>query len=316
MAESKRLAETAKRGVTSRIFPESSYFTQHRAPTLPSPAEIRALNESSGNRRATAFQRPSPVTFQALGLFVKYGSEVTVTEAETQAHLHHGLSGKVPIPEVFGWIQDGGQTFIYMSFILGETLQSRFSGMDDDERRAVCQDLRTMVNAWRSISQDESDQYIGTLRRLQKDRSSLAQSLICSGCIGKRPLIDIFLSNVPEPTGPFLGTNAVQAFHDRCDIEIDGPLPIVFTHNDLCPPIILLSQGRNPTVVAIVDRGQSGWYPEYWEYCKARRVGVIDDNLDLKLQEDWHTRYLPLVIDPVDNELYYYPWLYFMLAHL
>lgn len=310
------MAETPKRGATSRIFPESSYFTQHRAPTLPSPAEIRALNVASGNRRATAFQRPSPVSFPALGLFVKYGSEVTVTEAETQAHLLHVLSGNVPIPEVFGWIQDGGQTFICMSFIQGETLQARFCGMDERERRAVCQELRSMVNAWRSISQDKSDQYIGKFCRLIRITQSLTQSLFCSGCIEKPPLIDIFLSNLPEPTGPFLGTDAVQAFHQRCNIEIDGSPPIVFTHNDLCPPNILLSSGRNPTVVAIVDWGQSGWYPAYWEYCKARRVGIVDDNLDLKLQEDWHTRHLPLVIDPVDNELYYYPWLYFMLAHL
>ena len=32
------------------------------------------------------------------------------------------LQGKVPVPKVFGYIEDGGQRFIYMSLINAETL--------------------------------------------------------------------------------------------------------------------------------------------------------------------------------------------------
>lgn len=89
----------------------------------------------------------------------------------------------------------------------------------------------------------------------------------------------------------------------------------MFTHNDLRPPNILLSQGPNPRVTAILDFGQSGWYPWYWEYCKARRVGRIDKGVfDEAHMEEWHTQYLRLVIAPVDNEKYYYPWLFKMLS--
>ena len=140
--------------------------------------------------------------------------------------------------------------------------------------------------------------------------------LIRVGSIGKRPLTDIFVCDRPEFTGPFLGTDAVQQFHNICGIEVEGEVPILFTHNDLCPPNIILSHGPNPRVVAIVDCGQSGWYPEYWEYCKARRVGVHDERFGSELYEEWQTRYLPLVIDPVDDEAYYHPWLYFMMAHI
>lgn len=108
----------------------------------------------------------------------------------------------------------------------------------------------------------------------------------------------------------------MQKFHDTCGIDIGDDIPIVLTHNDLCPPNILLSRGPNPKVVGILDWGQSGWYPSYWEYCKARRVGIVDEEFTSALQEEWHTTYLPEVIDTVDDESFYHPWLYFMLSNI
>lgn len=47
---------------------------------------------------------------------------------------------------------------------------------------------------------------------------------------------------------------------------------IRFVHGDLNPKNILVSpEGTEPPrVMAIVDWHQSGWYPAYWEYCKAK----------------------------------------------
>ena len=61
-----------------------------------------------------------------MGLIVKYGADTTVTEAETQNMVYKHLKGKVPVPEVFGWTEDGDQVFIYMSLIEGETLEQRW----------------------------------------------------------------------------------------------------------------------------------------------------------------------------------------------
>lgn len=134
--------------------------------------------------------------------------------------------------------------------------------------------------------------------------------------MGKQKLHDIFVAHRPKLEGPFFGTDAVQQFQEVCGIDIRGDVPVVFTHNDLCPPNILLSHGPNPRVVAVIDWAQSGWYPSYWEYCKARQVGLHDENFDAARLEEWHTKYLPLVIDPVDEEEYYHPWLFFMLCHI
>ncbi|KAK1640656.1 phosphotransferase enzyme family protein [Colletotrichum phormii] len=277
-----------------KIFPESSFFGQRRALTLPAPAEVRARNKESDDIRATSFDRPPPVTFSSLGLLVKYGSNVTILEAQTQKMVHEQLQGKVPVPEIFGWTEDGGQRFIYMSLIEGATLQERWCDMNEDEKRAVCEELQEMVKALRALEQDSHDRFIGSL--------------------GKQPLNEIFLASHPDLRGPFVGSNAVQQFQDACGIEIDSEAPIVLTHDDLVPPNVVLSLGLNPKVAAIIDWGQAGWLPAYWEYCKARRVRLNPKFFSDAAQEEWRTKYLPTILDPVDDEAYYHPWLYFVLS--
>ena len=140
------------------IFPESSFFQQGRGPALPTPAEIRAINKELGHVVATP-----AVIIPSLGLVVKYGRRVTVAEAQTQMMMREVLQGQVSVPEVFGLTEDGGQRFIYMSLIEGETLQERWADMNEDERRAVCEELKRAVKVWKALEQDKHDRYIGEL---------------------------------------------------------------------------------------------------------------------------------------------------------
>lgn len=48
---------------------------------LPSPADIRAINEGSGNASVMSFNCPPPVVIPWLGLVVKYGVDVIIVEA-------------------------------------------------------------------------------------------------------------------------------------------------------------------------------------------------------------------------------------------
>ncbi|KAH7319619.1 kinase-like domain-containing protein [Stachybotrys elegans] len=275
-------------------FLDSFSSTAHKNIKLPSPADIRAINARSGHVKATNFNRPPPVQIRKLGLLVKYGGDVTTTEAETQRAVYHALKGRVPIPEVFGWVRDGGQTFIYMELIEGESLMARWTGLNETERLGVCRELRAMVASWRfMMKQDERDPYLGS--------------------IAKKPLNDILFRDRPHLQGPFFGHTAIADFHTVAGIDIQSS-SIVFTHNDLVPPNILLSHGPNPRVVAIIDWGQSGWYPGYWEYCKARRVKVSNELMSDELQEEWEKKYLHQIIDREDDETCYYPWLYFFLS--
>ncbi|KFA72234.1 hypothetical protein S40288_07373 [Stachybotrys chartarum IBT 40288] len=108
--------------LTTKIFPQSSFFQERRATALPSPAEIRALNEASGHCRAASLNHPPPVIIPSLGLAIKYGADITIAEVEAQVLMYKRLQGRVPVPEVFGWAEDSGQQFIYMSLVEGDTL--------------------------------------------------------------------------------------------------------------------------------------------------------------------------------------------------
>lgn len=53
--------------------------------------------------------------------------------------------------------------------------------------------------------------------------------------------------------------------------------PIVLTHGDLHQSNIIVSSSSPTRVLAIIDWEQSGWYPDYWEYCKANYTVHEDD---------------------------------------
>jgi hypothetical protein len=69
-------------------------------------------------------------------------------------------------------------------------------------------------------------------------------------------------------------------------------VPVVFTHGALHPRNITISAGPNPRVMAILGWEQAGWYPAYWELCKARWECSRRQGL-----EDWEAKYLPWILD-------------------
>ena len=146
-----------------KIFPESSFFQEGRAPALPSPAEVRDLNLKTGNVAATSLNYPPSVIIPSLGLVVKYGLSVSIVEAQTQIMLREEFQGRIPVPEIFGWTEDNGQTFIYMSLIEGDNLADRWGGLSDDEKRAICEELHQYVKLLRTLEQDPRDKYVGEL---------------------------------------------------------------------------------------------------------------------------------------------------------
>jgi hypothetical protein len=79
-----------------------------------------------------------------------------------------------------------------------------------------------------------------------------------------------------------------------------GDVPVVLTHGGLHPRNIIVSAGPNPRVVSILGWEQAGWYPAYWELCKARWECSRHQGL-----EDWEAKYLPWILDAagVDTEV-------------
>ncbi|KAK3385271.1 phosphotransferase enzyme family protein [Podospora didyma] len=287
------------------VIKESSFFRGRPGATLPTPSAVRARNKADAE-----FARPPPVRWggdtgsKQPRLLIKYGADVTVGEALTQHMAHQKLLGRVPIPEVFGWAVDGGQTFIYMEEMRGDTFLSRWKTMTDAEKMSVCKQLNPMVQAWRSLKPPSSQPFIGTYD-------------------GTMPLNDIWLCDDKKLAGPFQGSKAVKQFHEVCDISIHEDVPAVFTHDDFMMANILISKKNSnnktqpPKVEAVLDWGQAGWYPAYWEFCKAFHLnhGQVPE-LSSDDQEEWRQKYLPIIMDPQDIRPYINPFVYFVNSHL
>ena len=137
------------------------------------------------------------------------------------------------------------------------------------------------------------------------------------GAVGKRPLADVLVQDKSRLCGPWPGSGAVQAFHTAGGIEISGQTAISFTHGDLVGCNVLVTPGPKPRVASVIDWAQAGWYPSYWEWCKAKWVDVPAGlGMDDAAQREWRLRYLPLVVDPLPDDTIYYPWMRFAMANL
>ncbi|KAF8220964.1 hypothetical protein L208DRAFT_1382462 [Tricholoma matsutake] len=103
------------------------------------------------------------------------------------------------------------------------------------------------------------------------------------GHIGGQPIQDVIFkgSCLPCP-GPFPDVSSFHNYFVKAwtpnseDFELHeyrSLLPdsssIKFMHGELHPTNILVSpEGTPPRIVTIIDWHQSGWLPEYWEFCK------------------------------------------------
>lgn len=142
-------------------FYDSSFFQKYDLTSLPSPNAVREVASRSKDPRAKRRTRPPPVYFPSLRLCVKYGTEITVAEGQCLLFIRSKLSHSVPVPEVYRWCKDDGQVFIYMELIDGITLEKSWESLNEEDRLAVCEQLRCVVDAWRGIGCDSDPTFIG-----------------------------------------------------------------------------------------------------------------------------------------------------------
>ncbi|CZT13923.1 uncharacterized protein RAG0_17492 [Rhynchosporium agropyri] len=268
------------------VIKTSSYFNRTAEDILlPSSAEVRgrALQEGivyAGTRL--------PIKFPELGLIIKFGKHLTIAEAQCLWAIGKHLKCEVPVPELYSWVHDEEELFIHIELIEGETLEARWDALSVLKRVDVSSQLRRMTTALRGLKQGGRDAFIGSINR--------------------GPLLDILFEGRPG-FGPFKTT---KEFHDRFAAEVNkfhpdirnfvdvmrGQLPdeasITFTHSDLHPSnIILTGTGTKPIrVLAILDWHQSGWYPDYCEFCNMLYC-VHGDG-------DWAKVFIPTILEEPD----------------
>lgn len=124
------------------------------------------------------------------------------------------------------------------------------------------------------------------------------------GSINHQPLRDYVFEDQPA-TGPFPG---VKEFNDwfalchqfRFERRYDDPyrcyLPddreIKLTHADLNRRNVMIPS-TNPVRIVVIDWQQSGWYPDYWEYCKA--------SWTVSFEDEWRKEYTHKYLQPDED---------------
>jgi hypothetical protein len=91
--------------------------------------------------------------------------------------------------------------------------------------------------------------------------------------------------------------------------DLPDAVRVRFTHGDLQRSNVIVSVHRPYRVVAVVDWGEAGWMPEYWEVCKVHHAAVLTNK--------WSEMYLPQLLDlesvdePVRNAWdWFVRWIY------
>jgi len=57
---------------------------------------------------------------------------------------------------------------------------------------------------------------------------------------------------------------------------------------------IIISTTSPPRVLAVVDWAHAGWYPDYWEYCKACYTSCYSG--------EWRSQWIPKFLDVQEEE--------------
>jgi len=239
---------------------------------LPSVEDVHASSDvlySMGNRT---------VVGMGPDLVVKYGDRVRLSEAEAMEYIARNTD--IPVPKVLKAFEQAGRTYIYMTRISGQTLDSRLDNLSDAQVERIVEQVAGYVTEMRNLGEND---YIGSTTR--------------------GPCTDYFWQyNDQLPTGPFdneaqFNDLIISAYHDRWgetrpkfhtflrSLYRDNHR-ILFTHGDLAPRNIMVSDdGR---ITGIIDWEYAGWYPEYWEYVKAHFGGDWRTNWIL-----WVDKYFP-----------------------
>lgn len=133
---------------------------------LPSPDEVRAASSLQ------VLSKRHVVPFPALGIVVKFGPRLGLTsdtgaiivpfsEAQSLYAVRRMLGERVPVPDVYAFVHDGDQSFLYMELIQGVTLLECWAHLSDKAKIDVCAQLKLMMQALRELEQDPSDSFIG-----------------------------------------------------------------------------------------------------------------------------------------------------------
>ena len=203
------------------------------------------------------------------GVLIKRSEKVRIEEAlTTQAARAAGL----PAPKIICYGEHADSTYgaisIMMTRMPGQELfEELWEWFSPEEKSTIIAELKTYVDTMRCWV---NPWYGG------EGICSVAGTSICSVRVPSRNIgpcknEEDFNKLLMEPAQH----SYIRSFSNyeeklvKTKLAHTVPHKIVFTHGDLLPWNILVSNDGH--VTAIIDWEASGWYPEYWEYTTAWR---------------------------------------------
>ncbi|SPJ79289.1 uncharacterized protein FTOL_07680 [Fusarium torulosum] len=180
-------------------------------------------------------------------------------------------STHVPVPRPLDLTSSGDTCYMLSTQLPGHCLGQCIDSLTECEIKTLVQDLQNCLNEMRALPNEAAPKHA-----------------ICNAIGGPCYDFRIVLSmDYDEERGDFVGPfvnedefNAILQTPALPGVAHHDGHKIVFTHSDLNMRNILMYNGR---LAGIVDWENSGWYPDYWEYTKARFI------------TKWNKRFLGMV---------------------
>ncbi|OJJ70229.1 hypothetical protein ASPBRDRAFT_197916 [Aspergillus brasiliensis CBS 101740] len=246
-------------------------------------------------------------------LAVKLGDHIDVDHLAMVEEIKH-QNLRIPIPDTHGVLQQPGtmRTFIFMSRVPGEPLDSIWERSSPHQKASIREQLNVIFSDLRSLPFTPSDGpgavYGGGTPRRCKDIRR--KTRVADTPISNETEFNHFLSFNPRrtETGHIAMIRAYLTTEHRVEMTHADlhPQNIMVTLtpcspepsevDELCPQTSDILAGTDDppseqvTITGIIDWEMCGWYPEYWEYLKALNTVFAGSEFD-----DWW-EYLPMTI--------------------
>lgn len=195
---------------------------------------------------------------------LKWGHRVYMSEADAMRFIADNTT--IPVPKVYKAWTYKEITLIQMEYIQRKRKVLNFARIIPGltPRRSPPISPSDLTNVC-----SELEGYVKQLRALVPPSPSTVSSTNGGPCWDHRI--------GTQPAGPFATHEDFHRFlRDGSDISQDAPPEAIalhgghysskFTHGDLAPRNVLVSDGK---ILSIIDWDCAGWRPEYWEYTKA-----------------------------------------------
>ncbi|TFY81539.1 hypothetical protein EWM64_g2469 [Hericium alpestre] len=201
-------------------------------------------------------------------IIYKPGDAATL-RSEAAAMRYIAKHTSIPVPRVYGmWTENESEGSLLMGRCPGKQLRLVWGKLTDAQRQRIREQLRD---------------YLAQLRALPPPRPGWIGSASGGPCYDQRLSYDPFgpfpdeaefnhwrvslLDRMAEASSKI----AIRVQEMRSSLRNDHA--VVFTHGDLASDNIVVEvvgDGPNDARVSgLIDWGQSGWRPEYWEYVKS-----------------------------------------------